>query len=127
VTTNTLGDERLEDRQSIPGVFNSNEFSRLSILNGSHSTIDPDAEVESVLVFPDYKLVNATPSRNGASALWEEHIKPPDTDHILPIGDDSRQPQTQSWIIPYGCVILLCEDSVKNYHVSSLRFWNRFA
>lgn len=90
----------------VPGVFNPEEASRVLILNGSHRTICEDSKKETVLVFPDYKLVTEVErSPAGAEELWETEVNHP-LDHEAAAASDTH---LKSWVIPYSCVILLCK------------------
>ncbi|KAG9045490.1 hypothetical protein FS837_006232 [Tulasnella sp. UAMH 9824] len=88
-----------------PGVFNSDSATRLSILNGSHHTTSEDTSKQTVLVFPDYKIVTEIDStKKGAETLVNGYL---DSD-LSKAGSDQPQIGTKSWIIPYQAVILLC-------------------
>jgi len=87
----------------IPGIFGVNDTSRVAILNGSHKSLSDEESLESVLVFPDYKVVTEVPrSLEGAKDLWESVLNPP--------GNSIRDSTFESWVLPYSCVILLCES-----------------
>ncbi|KAF8502485.1 Sucrase/ferredoxin-like-domain-containing protein [Gautieria morchelliformis] len=89
---------------NVPGIFSSNEASRLSILNGSHYTLSDDDNMESVLVFPDYKVVkDVERSQEGADLLWRMALDPGLNRAGRPVGGKAR-----SWPLSYACVILLC-------------------
>lgn len=92
--------------RSVTGLFNTSDSTRTSVLNGSHKTVCHDDHHESVMVFPDFKVVTEVPrSVQGAHQLWESAIDPS-------IGRDGsyREKSTlKTWILPYACVILLCE------------------
>lgn len=92
--------------KNINGVFTSSESSRVSILNGSHKTLSHDDDEDTVLVFPDYKLVSNVPrTMEGASGLFDLYLDP----HLgQPLTAPEKSPY-KSWTIPYSCVILLCE------------------
>jgi hypothetical protein len=91
--------------KTFKGVYSSSKASRVSILNGSHYTVSDDSAKESVLIFPDYKLVTEVPSSSeGAQAMWTSVLNPT-------LGRLERVPKEgdlKSWLIPYSCVILLC-------------------
>ncbi|KIJ37364.1 hypothetical protein M422DRAFT_33712 [Sphaerobolus stellatus SS14] len=94
---------RRNDIVNVPGVFNSKDASRLSILNGSHHSLSMDEEKESVLVFPDFKLVKEVErSQAGAESLWCSSLEP----SLNRAG--KVECGVQSWPLPYACVILLC-------------------
>ena len=44
-------------QHSVPGVLNRGEGARILILNGSHPTISEHHNRETVLIFPDYRVV----------------------------------------------------------------------
>lgn len=78
----------------------------MSILNGSHDTLSRDYERETVLVFPDYKVVTEVPrSLDGARELWRNSVNP----SVSRRGSSSEANSIKSWVIPYTCVILICE------------------
>lgn len=98
----------------IRGIFDADPYKlkRISILNGSHRTVSDDHTKDTVLVFPDWKvLTEIDPSQAGAEALYEHSISP-----YLPL---SAPPPPQnagslkSWILPYTCVILLCAQHLR--------------
>lgn len=92
------------DLVNVPGVFNSSDASRLSILNGSHCTLSCDDNKESVLVFPDYKVVkDVARSPEGAELLWRTALDPSLNRAGRADGEEGK-----SWPLPYACVILLC-------------------
>jgi hypothetical protein len=88
---------------SVRGLFAANDTSRVAILNGSHKTLSDEETLETVLVFPDYKVVTEVPrSLDGAKDLWKNALDP---------SKDSTQDSTfKSWVLPYSCVILICES-----------------
>lgn len=87
--------------KSISGIFTASDTSRVGILNGSHKSISDEETLESVLVFPDYKVVTEVPcSLEGAKGLWEKVLIAP--------GYSARDSTYKSWVLPYSCVILLC-------------------
>jgi len=112
-----------------PGIHTSHKPSRLSILNGSHRTNanahhgpsslgEKEHEVESVLVFPDFKLVHVPVTLAGAEELWEEHLS---LSSIAPTITNGTTTETNgnsnanegkgklpTWLLPYECIILLC-------------------
>ncbi|KAI0053025.1 hypothetical protein FA95DRAFT_1482489 [Auriscalpium vulgare] len=92
-------------RPGVVGIFRDSETSKLSILNGSHDTLCTDHACETVLVFPDYKIVTEVPrSVGGAQALWDNSVNPT----VPRMGSLSEGTSVKSWIIPYSCVILIC-------------------
>jgi Sucrase/ferredoxin-like len=78
----------------------------VSILNGSHDTLSKNYDYETVLVFPDYKVVTEVPrSLDGARQLWRNSVNP----SVSRPGSTSEVSKIKSWVIPYTCVILICE------------------
>lgn len=89
----------------VPGVFNSDSATRLSVINGSHRTTSEDVSKQTVLVFPDYKMITEVDStKKGAEALATGYLDP----ELSKAGSDQPQIGTRSWVIPYQVVILLC-------------------
>ncbi|KAG6886078.1 hypothetical protein C0993_004068 [Termitomyces sp. T159_Od127] len=93
------------------GVFRAADSTRVSILNGSHSTIADDAEQDTVLVFPDYTAVADVPrTRDGARALWEWAVDP-----AVERGSAVVEKMPfRTWVLPYSCVILLCSHKKRD-------------
>jgi len=94
---------------AVAGVFKDSENQAVSILNGSHDTLSKYNDNETVLVFPDYKVLAEVPrSLDGARELWRNSVSP----SVSRLGS-SPSPETgttvRSWVIPYTCVILICE------------------
>ncbi|KAI0068803.1 hypothetical protein BV25DRAFT_1817720 [Artomyces pyxidatus] len=104
-TPSELDSESPTGTVSVHGIFKASETSTVSVLNGSHDTLSTlDCDNETVLVFPDYKVVTEVPrSHDGAQALWENSVDP-----RVPRMGSSERSSLKSWIIPYSCVILIC-------------------
>ncbi|EPT03691.1 hypothetical protein FOMPIDRAFT_1022273 [Fomitopsis schrenkii] len=82
----------------LPGVHRSTESSKVTILNGSHRTVSEDAARETVLVFPEYKIVTeVTSSAEGAWKFW----------HSLKTGAEESD-GLKTYVLPYSSVIMLC-------------------
>ncbi|KAF9263641.1 hypothetical protein L218DRAFT_901947 [Marasmius fiardii PR-910] len=98
---------------SVTGVFASvGSSTRISVLNGSHRTLSEDHEMDTVLVFPDYKLVcDVLRSREGAQTLWDTCLDPME----LTLSEKNT---LSSWVIPYSCVILLCSHKRRDNRCS---------
>jgi len=75
---------------SAKGVFSQQDTNRIAVLNGSHHSLSHDPDLQTVLVFPEYKLVEDVPSTAEAA-------------HSLLNSD-----QFTSHPLKYSCVILLC-------------------
>ena len=91
---------------AVAGIFKDSETHAVSILNGSHDTLSKDHDNETVLIFPDYKVVAEVPrSLEGARDLWRNSVNP----SVPRPGLSSGSCAVNSWIIPYACVILICE------------------
>ncbi|CDO71319.1 hypothetical protein BN946_scf184908.g76 [Trametes cinnabarina] len=92
----------------VHGIFDSENLQknkRVTILNGSHRTVSDDADKETVLVFPDYKVVTEVArTHDGAEQLWNHAVSPSVRLHAVP----AEATDVRSWVIPYSCVILLC-------------------
>lgn len=92
----------------VPGVFSCLDSTRVSILNGSHKTVCSD-EHETVLVLPDFTMVvGVPPTIDGAKELWRTALDP----RLPRMGITEETSSFQTWILPYSCVIMLCEDSI---------------
>lgn len=95
--------------RSPAGVFRSTDSTKISILNGSHNTMSDDTDQETVLVFPDYTLVSDVPrTKEGALGLWESAVDP----NVERGGAIMEKTPFKTWVLPYSCVILLCECSL---------------
>ena len=93
-----------DTQPSLTGLFLASDSSRTSILNGSHKTLCHENDHETVLVFPDFKVVTEVRrSTQGAQELWDSAVNPS-------IGRSGAylKNELKTWIIPYSCVILLC-------------------
>lgn len=95
----------------VAGVFDSSNLAknkRVTILNGSHRTVSADHDTDSVLVFPDYRLVTEVArTHDGAEQLWTHAVSPSLELYEVP----AASTPVRSWIIPYSCVILLCRPA----------------
>jgi len=90
---------------AVAGIFKDSETHAVAILNGSHDTLSKDNGLETVLVFPDYKVVTEVPrSLDGARELWRNSVNP----SVPRMGCSSEANAIKSWVIPYTCVILIC-------------------
>lgn len=91
----------------VAGVFDADpaRYKKVTILNGSHRTVSDDHAKETVLLFPDYKVVTEVEaSHPGAEELWNHALSP--AVGLYAVHRDTTE--TKSWILPYSCVILLC-------------------
>jgi len=87
------------------GLFNTSESNRTSVLNGSHRTLCTEDDRETVLVFPDFKVVTEVHrSHQGAQELWDTAVDP----SVERDGRYIEKSRLKTWILPYACVILLC-------------------
>ena len=102
----SLGNGSIKDTQpSSTGLFLASDSSRTSVLNGSHKTLCHENDRETVLVFPDFKVVTEVRrSAQGAQDLWDSTVNP----SIGRGGAYLKKNELKTWIIPYSCVILLC-------------------
>jgi hypothetical protein len=93
------------DSRGPAGVFRPSDSARVSTLNGSHRTICDEDDHETVLVFPDFKVVSEVRrSAQGAQDLWDSAVNP-ELDHN---GAFLEKSPLKTWVLPYSCVILLC-------------------
>jgi hypothetical protein len=92
---------------AVAGIFKDSENRAVSILNGSHDTLSKFNDNETVLVFPDYKVLTEVPrSLDGAREMWRNSVSP----SVSRLGSNSSEMGcVKSWVIPYTCVILICE------------------
>ncbi|PFH52696.1 hypothetical protein AMATHDRAFT_2085 [Amanita thiersii Skay4041] len=92
-------------RPTTSGIFRSVDSTRISILNGSHHSLSCKDDRDTVLVFPDYKLVSEVHrTKDGAQTLWEAALDP----GVGRTGAILEKSSLKSWVIPYACVVLLC-------------------
>lgn len=108
-------------QHSVPGVFTQQEGTRLVILNGSHTTISEHHDRETVLVFPDYRVVFGVESTPKAAELLYEKVVSPSTTYIPTVPEENEAGELPFGIlpIPYSCVILLCTLSLSDSLLSS--------
>jgi hypothetical protein len=68
-----------------------------------------DDEHGTVIVLPDYSVVVGVPATlDGAKELWRSAL-----DSRLPrMGITEETSSFQTWVLPYSCVIMLCEHSI---------------
>jgi hypothetical protein len=93
-------------RPAVTGLFHTSDSKRTSVLNGSHKTLCHEDDHESVLIFPDFQVVTEVRrSVQGAHELWESAVKP----EIGRGGSYLEKSNLKTWILPYSCVILVCE------------------
>lgn len=96
---------------SVPGVFTQQDSTRISILNGNHTTVSEHHDRETVLVFPEYRVVFGVECAPKAAELLYEKVVSPSTTYIPTIPEEKEAGELPFGIlpIPYSCVILLCE------------------
>lgn len=101
-------------QHSVPGVFTQQDGARLSILNGSHTTISEHHDRETVLIFPEYRVVFGVENTPKAAELLYEKVVSPSTTYIPTIPKEEETGELPFGIlpIPYSCVILLCSSSL---------------
>ena len=107
-------------QHTVSGVFTQQEGIRLSILNGSHTTISEHHDRETVLIFPDYRIVFGVENTPKAAELLYEKAISPSTTYIPTIPEEREDGELPFGIlpIPYSCVILLCALSILDSLVS---------
>lgn len=87
------------------GLFRTSDSTKVSILNGSIRSISDNEDNESVLVFPDFKVVTQVQSTiQSAQDLWDSSLDP----SVSRTGAFLEKSQLKTWVLPYSCVILLC-------------------
>ncbi|TFK43173.1 Sucrase/ferredoxin-like-domain-containing protein [Crucibulum laeve] len=93
------------------GIFRTSDSTKTSVLNGSHRTLCDEDDQETVLVFPDYKVVtDVHRSLDGAQHLWDSAVDPS-------VGRDGaflEKSPLKTWVLPYACVILLCSHKKRD-------------
>ncbi|KAF8272530.1 Sucraseferredoxin-like protein [Lactarius quietus] len=83
---------------AVAGIFKDSE-------THAPDTLSKDCDHETVLIFPDYKVVAEVPrSLDGARDLWRNSVNP----SVPRAGSSSGSSSVNSWVIPYACVILIC-------------------
>ncbi|KAF9534392.1 Sucrase/ferredoxin-like-domain-containing protein [Crepidotus variabilis] len=93
------------------GLFSSSDSTSTSVLNGSHRTVSEEEDDDTVLIFPDFKCVTeVSRSQQGARDLWNTAVDP----SIGREGVVLRRSPLKSWVLPYGCVILLCSHKKRD-------------
>ncbi|KIY49589.1 hypothetical protein FISHEDRAFT_65516 [Fistulina hepatica ATCC 64428] len=111
--------EARREEKLAKGLFSTNDTGKIAILNGSHTTLSEDPDKQTVLIFPDYKVVVDIPrSLEGATTLWRSYL-----DASVPqrANKPGSNQSLKSWVIPYSCVILLCSHKRrdKRCHIAS--------
>lgn len=101
-------------QHSVPGVFTQQGNTRLSILNGSHTTVSEHHDRETVLIFPEYRLAFGVENTRKAAELLYEKAASPSTTYIPTVPEENEAGELPFGIlpIPYSCVILLCQLSL---------------
>jgi hypothetical protein len=93
------------------GLFLASDSNRTSVLNGSHKTLCHEDDHETVLVFPDFKVVTEVRrSTQGAQELWDSVVDP----SVGRSGAYSMKNKLKTWALPYSCVILLCSHKKRD-------------
>lgn len=107
--------EKPKEKKRDVGLFTSSSQKRISILNGSHHTVCDDPTLETVLLFPDFKIITEVEkSRRGAEQLWQTAVSPA----VGRAGVVLPESTIRTWVIPYSCVILLCESFFLSYDLN---------
>lgn len=88
--------KRLDQRNTVsavPGLYTSEDTSRIQILCGSHRTTDEDDSLETILSFPEYTITTGVQdSDQGAREFLH-----------------SDKLRAHTTILPYSVVILICQ------------------
>ena len=104
------GSPSSDPKKRVNGLFTSADSKKLSILNGSHKSISDNPHHETVLLFPDYKLVTGVDcSQEGAQNLWDLCLRPGRHENASLRSYTMEKSTLNTWVIPYSCVILLCK------------------
>jgi len=94
-----------DTQTSLTGLFLTSDSNRTSVLNGSHRSLSHEDNHETVLVFPDFKVVTEVRrSLQGAQELWDSAVDP----SLGRSGAYLEKSVLKTWALPYSCVILLC-------------------
>lgn len=101
------------------GLYLSSKERKITVLNGSHWTVCDDEREETVLVLPDYKVVVGVPrTKEGAAAFHAGHLAP----SVSRASASASSEGMKSWVLPYSCIILLCEyNSTPSIFLFSLK------
>lgn len=96
---------------SVPGVFTQQGNTRLSIHNSSFTTFSEHHDRETVLVFPEYRVVFGVENTPKGAELLYEKVVSPSTTYIPTIPEEKETGELPFGIlpIPYSCVVLLCK------------------
>lgn len=112
----------VKDTRTPPkGLFLTSDSNRTSVLNGSHKTLCHEDDRETVLVFPDFKVVTEVRrSVEGAQELWNSAVDP----SLGRSGAYLEKSVLKTWVLPYSCVILLCWSLPRSFLLKlTLRFF----
>ncbi|KAL7412620.1 Sucrase/ferredoxin-like-domain-containing protein [Mrakia frigida] len=96
----------------IPGLYDTQEMSKLAVL-ASSIEVDEEEGKTCALLFPDFKYISAIPiSKEGAHALYDQNLDP----SVSALGHpaSSSDEQLRSWILPYRAVVLLCSHKTRD-------------
>ncbi|THH27289.1 hypothetical protein EUX98_g6903 [Antrodiella citrinella] len=89
----------------IPGIHDPMSSSSVTILNGSHRSVCEEPGQETVLVFPDFKVVTGVEhSAKSAQELWNMAVDPA----VPRRGNVVEGSNLKSWVLPYSVVIMIC-------------------
>ncbi|KAF8204938.1 Sucrase/ferredoxin-like-domain-containing protein [Pholiota molesta] len=95
----------------VTGLFHTSDSTRTSVLNGSHRTVCDEDDHDTVLIFPDFKVVTEVRrSIQGAQELWESAVDP----SVGRDGSYLEKSTLKTWILPYSCVVLLCSHKKRD-------------
>jgi len=91
--------------KAVSGIYDPTRSSKVTILNGSHRTVCDEPQHESVLVFPDFKVVTEVEhTSESAEELWNIAVDPA----VPRRGNVVKGGKLKSWILPYSVVIMIC-------------------
>ncbi|CDZ96189.1 Thioredoxin-like fold [Phaffia rhodozyma] len=104
----------------IPGVYQTSESGKLSVLASSVEPFDDPTEEDdtnktSVLVFPDFKVVsNVNVNKPGAQRLYDRILSPTVGLAGASTDQDTVKDGMESWVLPYRAVVLLCSHKTRD-------------
>ncbi|GAA5884560.1 hypothetical protein JCM16303_000028 [Sporobolomyces ruberrimus] len=106
--------------EPLPGVHPSSarapgSSTNLSILNSSFVSSSHHGDRESVMVFPDYKVVHDVEARKGHAQEMVERFLESDNNRV---GVQAETSQLKSWPLPYRAVVLLCSHKKRDRRCS---------
>ncbi|GAA5908971.1 sucrase/ferredoxin-like domain-containing protein [Sporobolomyces salmoneus] len=115
----SLSSQSSQNDEPIPGVHPSivrderTTSKTLSVLNSSFVSNSHEGHRESVMVFPDYRIVHDVEAKKEHAKEMVERYLSVDNEGRR-IGESSEGSQLKSWPLPYRAVILLCSHKKRD-------------